>query len=133
MLPDAPGHAVQVLWRKYRPDEQVCPQHRARRHDEYQSRRCKHGLQRDVLQKHVLLAPCSETQEHHRCSGSPEDGPGPVAHESEDSDGDDVVAADAVVGAREVDGGDGVGAAEGEEGHVLEYKGGDGDLGEVEV
>ncbi|KFY18481.1 hypothetical protein V493_08586 [Pseudogymnoascus sp. VKM F-4281 (FW-2241)] len=133
MLPDAPCHAVQVLWRKHRPDEQVRPQPGARRHDEHQSRRCKYGLQSNVVLQHALLARCPETQKHYRRSGCPEDRPGPVAHESEYADGDDVVPADAVVGAGEVDGGDGVGAAEGEEGHILKQEGGDGDLDEVEV
>jgi hypothetical protein len=119
MLPDAPCHAVQVFWREHCPDEQVRPQRRARRHDEHQLRRCEYGVQRYVLSQHVLLARRPETHEHYRRRGCPEDGTGPVAHEGEDADGDDVVAANAVVGAGEVDGGDRVGAAEGEEGHVL--------------
>ncbi|KAM0513531.1 hypothetical protein ACHAPE_007793 [Trichoderma viride] len=55
-----------------------------------------------------------------------------ITHEGEDPDGDDVEAADAVVGAGEVDGGDCVGAAGGEEGCVLEEDGGGGDLGDGE-
>lgn len=65
-------------------------------------------------------------------SRGPEYRPCPVTHEGEDPDGDDVEAADAVVGAGEVDGGDCVGAAGGEEGCVLEEDGGGGDLGDGE-
>lgn len=64
---------------------------------------------------------------------SPEYGAGPVADEGEEANGDDVEAADAVVGAGEVDGGDCVGAAKGEEGCVLEEDGGGGDFGDGEV
>ena len=46
----------------------------------------------------------------------PVHGPGPVGEEDEEADGEDVVAGDAVVGVGEVDGGDGVAVAEGEEG-----------------
>lgn len=63
----------------------------------------------------------------------PEDGAGPVADEGEQADGDDVEAADAVVRAGQVDRGDCVGAAGGEEGGVLEEDGGRGDFGDGEV
>lgn len=63
----------------------------------------------------------------------PEDGAGPVADEGEEADGDDVKAADAVVGRGEVDRGDGVGAAKGEEGCVLEEDCGRRDFWDGEV
>ena len=144
MLPQTPRHGVQVLGRKHGPDEQVRPQRRARRHDKRHARRREDGQQDDVAAVRlghgrrprvlwlslVLVAVLQEKQIRRR---RPEEGAGPVADEGEDADGDDVEAADAVVRAGEVDGGDCVGAPEGEEGRVLEDDGGRGDFGDGEV
>lgn len=56
-------------------------------------------------------------------------GTGPVGEEDEEADGEDVVAADAVVGVGEVDAGDAVVEAEGEEGGLAEEEGCEGALG----
>lgn len=144
MLPQVPGHAVQVLWREDGPDEQVRPQGRAGGHDEGDAGGGEDGQQRDVGPPYVggpglLLLPLRPlpvgeelAQEEEVRGRGPEDGAGPVADEGEETDGDDVVVADAVVGARQVDGGYGVGPARGEEGGVLEEDRGRGDLGDGE-
>jgi hypothetical protein len=59
--------------------------------------------------------PFAVVEEEYACEG-PVRGTGPVGEEDEETDGEDVVAADAVVGVGEVDAGDAVVEAEGEEG-----------------
>lgn len=134
MLSKTPRHGIQILGRKDGPDEQVRPQRRARRHHKRHARRRKDGQQDDVAAKRPgrpsLSAVLQEEQVRRR---RPENGAGPVADEGQGADGDDVEAADAVVGAREVDGGDCVGAAKREKGRVLEDDAGRGDFGNGEV
>ena len=69
-----------------------------------------------MFAQQVLLPLTAQSQQHEVCRGCPEYGTGPVVDEGEDSDDDDVVPAHAVVSVGKVDGGDGVGAAEGEKG-----------------
>lgn len=64
-----------------------------------------------------------QQQRHSR--GTPPHRSCPVVSEKQDSDGDDVVVRDAVVGVAEVDAGDGVGAAESEVGCLAEEEGGE--------
>ena len=74
------------------------------------------------------LAPSLQQKE---VSGrSPEDRASPVADKGEDADGDDVEATNAIVGAGEIDGGDGVRAAISEEGGELKEDGGYSNLGD---
>lgn len=58
----------------------------------------------------------------------PVNGPSPVAGEDEEADNCDAVPRHAVVGVCEIDRGDGIAVAEGEEGGVGEGEGGEGDL-----
>jgi hypothetical protein len=57
----------------------------------------------------------------------------PIRDESQEADGNDIVAAHAIVGAGEVDGGDGIRASEGKEGSMLEKETCRGNLHETEV
>lgn len=69
-----------------------------------------------ALSAHSL--PVAEKEEVTR--GSAEQWARPIGDEGQDADGEDVVGVDAVVGRGEVDRGDGVGVAEGEEREMLE-------------
>lgn len=120
MLSKTPRHAVQVLWREDSPDEEVRPQRRACSHDERDTSSDKERQQSEVLAEDMAVAFFILVEQQEVGSGDPEDRAGPVANEGEDADDDDVEVANSVVGAGEVDGGDGVGATEGEEGGVLE-------------
>lgn len=130
MLPQAPRHAIQILWRKHRPHKQVRPQHRTSRHHRRDTPRRKHRLHRHMPQKHP--PPPTSPQQQHRRRRRPVDGPRPVPDKRQQPDDGGVVAGDAVVRAREVDRGDGVGAAEGEEGRVLQEEGGGAEVCEGE-
>jgi len=88
----------------------------------------------DKERQHGSMWPKGSTateQEDVNCQ-SPPDGRGPVSDKGEQADGGGVEAGDAVVGAGQVDGGDGVGAAKGEEGHLLHEEGGGADFGNGE-
>lgn len=120
MLPKTPRHAVQVLWRENSPDEEVCPQRRACSHDERNTSSDKERQQSEVLAEDMAVPFIILVEQQEVGSGYPEDRASPVADEGKDADNNDVEAADSVVGAGEIDGGDGVGATEGKEGSVLE-------------
>ena len=102
----------------------MSPQRRASHHDESHTHSYEHSLKSQILLKRIPLSLSVFLQEEQVGRRSPEDGSGPVADESEEADGDEVEAADAVVSAGKINGGDSVGAAEGEEGRVLEEDGG---------
>lgn len=55
MHAQAPRHAVQVLWREHRPDEEMRPERRASHHDGHQARRREHRQQTDVLFPRIPL------------------------------------------------------------------------------
>lgn len=133
VLANVPRHGVQVLWREDGPDEEVRAHRRARAHDGDDGRRGKDGQQGDVLAEDAARAGPVPVDEQERRRRGPVERRGPVADKGEDADGGDVEVADAVVGAGEVDRGDGVGAAGGEKGRVLEEQRRGGDLGEREV
>lgn len=56
MHAQAPRHAVQVLWREHRPDEEMRPERRASHHDGHQARRREHRQQTDVLFPRIPLS-----------------------------------------------------------------------------
>lgn len=112
----------------------MCSQRRTRRNDKRHAHRHKDSQQNEMVAKRIRSPALSIFPQEKQVRGrSPEYGAGPVADEGKEANGDDVEAADAVVGAGEVDGGDCVGAAKGEEGYVLEEDGGGGDFGDGEV
>lgn len=123
MLPKTPSHAVKVLGREDGPDEEMSPQRCTSCHDKGNAGSCKDSEQGQVLLENILLALTVLLQQEQICCRCPEDRPCPVADEGEETNSDDIEAANAVIGAGEVDRGDGVGAAEGKEGHVLEEDG----------
>ncbi|TPX17018.1 uncharacterized protein E0L32_012328 [Thyridium curvatum] len=120
----APRHAVQVLWREDGPDEEVGAQHGAGGHDGRGARGREDGQRAGVAQEDARLAAAAPGPAHEQRVGreGPVDGRGPVADKGQEADGGDAEARDAVVGAAEVDRGDGVCAAGGEEGGVLEQE-----------
>jgi hypothetical protein len=137
VIPQHPRNQVEVFRREDRPDEQMLSQHRAREHDRQRAPRREQRHPREVAKRHITtrstlsdhpLPRRVPTHQHGRASDPP-DRPRPVPDERQQADGADAVAADAVVGVGEVDGGDGVGAAEGEEGGVLQEEGGGGEGG----
>lgn len=124
MLTQTPRHAIQILRREDSPDEQMSPQHRTRRYYEEQTSCHKHCQECKMREQQIFSPLSPETKKHYvRCRG-PEDWTSPVADECQDSDGEDIVAWYSVVGTWEVDGRDGVGAAEGKERGILEEKSG---------
>lgn len=133
VLSKTPSHAVKVLGREHGPDEKMCSKRRASRHDKRDADGNEEGLKGDVLHKGITTALVVLAEQQEVRGRGPKQGAGPVAHKGEDADGDDVEAADAIVGARQIDRRDGVGAAKGEEGGVLEEDGCRGDLGDRHV
>lgn len=79
-------------------------------------------LLHDAAQRLRSAAPAGGVEEAEDGGGRPVDGSRPVGDEQQDADGDDVVAADAVVRIGQVDARDGVGVAEGEKGRVREQQ-----------
>jgi hypothetical protein len=68
MLPDTPGHAVQVLWGEYGPDEEMGTQQSASGHDEGDAAGNKYREQVDMPPEHVFLAlAVSQQQQKVRC------------------------------------------------------------------
>lgn len=90
-------------------------------------------LAHDAAQGGAAAAPARGVEQAQHGGRGPVKGPGPVGGEKQDADGDDVVARDAVVGVGQVDAGDGVGIAEGEEGRVREQQRRERVLGRAEV
>ena len=63
MLTQTPRHAVQVFWRKHRPDEQVSPQRRAGRHDKEKTSADEDSMKSEMVKQKILL-PVSMFLEH---------------------------------------------------------------------
>ncbi len=102
----------------------------ARSHNGRRRHRGKDGQQRSMLLEDTARPGPVLVQEEHRGGGRPVQRAGPVTYKGQDADRDDVEAGDAVVGAGEIDRGDGVGAAGSEEADILEDDGRRGDFGE---
>ena len=98
MLSKAPRHAVQILWREDGPDEEMRPQHRTRCHNKRDTRGDKEGQNGEVLPKNEAVALAVLAQQQEIGGGDPEDRASPVADKGEEADGDDVEAADSIVG-----------------------------------
>lgn len=133
MLADTPSHTIQILRRKDSPNEQVRSQHGTRRHNEKKAYRDKYGHHCHVLAVNVLVALLLEAQKHDVGGRSPEDWTDPVTDKCEDAHRYYVVAAHTVIGIREINRRDGIGASESKEGRILEKEGGCGHLNQAEV
>lgn len=150
MHAQAPRHAVQVLWREHRPDEEMRPERRASHHDGHQARRREHRQQTDVLFPRIPLPflfpfafpsllpyhcraisvflryrrlfspPTIIIKQQATPYAQPPNTSGPIAHQDQDTDGDDAEVAYAVVGTGQVDARQGIVAAHGEEAGELQ-------------
>lgn len=109
------------------------PQRGASCHYKCDTRGREYGQQRDVSPVDVLLSDFALAHEQDIGCGHPVDGAGPIADEGEHADGEDVKIANAIVRAGQVYRGDGVGAAKGEVGGVLQEEGRGRQFGEGEV